>query len=124
MIRDRFVRNARHLTLHHLLGQFELGCEMQVRKQQLILTHPRIFRSDRLFDLDDHVAFAPRIVSCLEQLRTGFHVLVVRKTRTFARCFLHEKLMARVNKRVHPRRREPYAVFIIFDLLGKTDLHK
>ena len=124
MIGDRLVRDARHLALHHLFRQLKLRCEMQVREQQLILAHPRIFRCDRLFDLDDHVAGFPNLVSRIEQLAAGFYILIVVKARAFTGRLLHKNFVTGVHQSVHTRRRQTDTILIVLDLFWQTNLHK
>ena len=113
---DRLVGDARDLSLEHLLGQLELGCEMQISEQQLVLAHPRIFRCDRLLDLDDHVARLPDLIRRIEKLAAGLHILLVRKARAFARRLLHINVVPGMRQRLHARRRQPDAIFVVLDL--------
>ena len=97
---------------------------MQIGKQNLILAHTRILGSDRLFDLDDHIARGPDLVRIVEHISTRFYILLVLKTRTFTRRLLHKNSVPSVRQCLNTRRREAHAVFVVLNFLRQSDLHK
>src|SRR5690606_497498 len=93
VLRDRLVGNARYFPLEHLLCKLRFGSKVQIREKQLIFTHTRIFGSDRLLDLNDHIARLPNFVCGIQQLSASLYILLISKPRAFARSFLHKDLM-------------------------------
>ena len=96
---------------------------MQVSEKQLPFAHPWIFRRDRFLNFYDHLALGPDVGGGINDRRPGATVKRVFKSGSFACLRLDQHPMAGVGQSAHARRRQPDALFVVFDFFRKSDDH-
>ena len=67
---------------------------MEIGEKRVILAKKRVFRGQRLLDLDDHIRALEDLGVLLDDFRAGIAVILVAKTDVRARLGFHHDLVA------------------------------
>ena len=117
-----FVGDALRAGLYERVGQLAVCGQVQIRIEDLAPSHAGVFRRERLFDLDEHVALGPHALG-VGQGCTGLPVFLVGKAAALAQTLLHQHPMPvpHVFRGVGGRHSHPE--FALLDLLDAPDGH-
>ena len=96
---------------------------MQIGIQDQAIMEQRIFFRERFLDLYHHIRKIPYFSRAVNNRRTGFHILRIRKSGADACSLFHIHLMSGSNISSDVVRRKPYSEFIILDFFDTSDLH-
>ncbi len=121
--RDGFVRNGHDLSFEHRLGQFPVGCEMEIREKYLSLADEIEFGRERLLDLHDHVGAAVDVGRVVNDLGSGLDIVIVEDAAARAGVRLDKDGVPSLSHLLDAHGKNADAVLVLLDLLGNTDDH-
>ncbi len=122
-VSDSLVGNAGSPRGKHGVGECAVAGEMEVGEQHLTRAHKRIFRLDRLLDLDNHLGCPIDIGNAGQDGGAGLDVGLIGEAASFAGCVLHIHGMAVSYQFFHTRGRHADAVLVVFDFFWNADNH-
>ena len=76
----RLIGNANRTAAQHGFGEFTFAGKMKVSEDHLPLPYERIFRSNGLFHLHNHVGNGIHLFDSWQHLRTGFTIAFIRES--------------------------------------------
>jgi hypothetical protein len=97
--------------------------EVEIREEQKIFSHQRELGRDRLFDLHDHVRFAPDLLARRDDRRARFDVGLVGDRRADACVLLDHHFVAPRREDRDAGRGHADAKLLSLDLFGNADAH-
>jgi len=118
-----FVSEANGAALDHGVGQLSVAGKVEIGEHQLALANQGIFRSDRLFHLNNHFGTFVHVLDGGEDFRADSFVHLIGETAAFTGGVLHIDGVAVLDQFGNARGGHAHAILIVLNLFWNTNFH-